>query len=913
MSNAVWGDPKPTSDELYPLKLLKGLLQDMLRLVPAYGGCLALYDEGINQMVVRLHIRRGEHPQSTGELYELPTEEGGACGRPPLRRNTMELADRPAPLPAAPRGSAGMEERFVLVNTVRETALFPSGSSYPPGQDMIGVTWRNAQPYHLSHEQYQTLRMGARQLPIYETFTPAWYLTLPLKEPEQVYEENDRRPPQSRILGVVVLYQIAPSAGFQAPQRQVAQQQAERMSLYLQNDRLMRLQMTTRDHIKHLQQISTSFPNSLKLSDLVEEVYRFVLNTVDVSSLLLTLYDRDTKKLYDVFAVNCGRRVEGLTDRPVIASPEDRPFWWQVTQKDKRTLLLSLNKREIDEKRAYEELLSGTWGDQTNAEVFLLLPMKMFTRVVGSLCLTSQRPQAYGPLEILVLETMVQIVTVAIENAKLYERPRMALRQSKRREEALAVTVSALQAISTVLNVKELLHKLVETVANLSQSEMCAFFQLMPDGRELVAQTAFDRTGKWREHDRTLANGHADHDELIQMIHLPFRGSPLEKLADEAFFYLDETTIEEIARVSDESGAIFLRETGDQKMLIVPVRRYQTDIVGILAIRIPQPSRHFHPEEIGILMAISAQAANAIRNAQLFEQIQEANAELKRMDKIKDEFIVTASHELRTPLSAISGYSSLLKKQGENERVNSQQVLKYANKIVGSAQQLKDLIDNMTQAAKMGALDNDLKLELVPVQLLAAANTAASMLDVHRAQPIGVHAAADLWVNCNALHLREVLTNLLDNAAKYSPPQGRIEIIAQPMKLSQLPEEQADYSILVSGADPEIVKVSVCDEGDGIAPEDAERIFEKFVRAPRSLTTPVRGTGLGLFICRRFVEAMGGRLWLERSILGKGSIFSFYLMRVPQPAGMREQDDTEPESETGNTKPAGPTPESVGR
>ncbi|MGH2507353.1 MAG: sensor histidine kinase, partial [Ktedonobacteraceae bacterium] len=101
-----------------------------------------------------------------------------------------------------------------------------------------------------------------------------------------------------------------------------------------------------------------------------------------------------------------------------------------------------------------------------------------------------------------------------------------------------------------------------------------------------------------------------------------------------------------------------------------------------------------------------------------------------------------------------------------------------------------------------------------------------------------------------------------------------------------------DYNILAS-ADPEVVVVRVCDEGDGIMPEDVEKIFEKFVRAPRSLTTSVRGTGLGLFICRRFIEAMGGRLWLEVSRPGKGSIFSFYLMRGPQPAEMREHDESE--------------------
>ncbi|MGH2481876.1 MAG: sensor histidine kinase, partial [Ktedonobacteraceae bacterium] len=302
-------------------------------------------------------------------------------------------------------------------------------------------------------------------------------------------------------------------------------------------------------------------------------------------------------------------------------------------------------------------------------------------------------------------------------------------------------------------------------------------------------------------------------------------------------------------------------------------------------------------------------AAGAIRNAQLFEQIQEANAELQRMDKVKDEFIMTASHELRTPLSAISGYSSLLKKQGEGERINPPQLLKYASKIVGSTQQLKDLVDNMTQAARMGALDKKLELQLVPSQLLAATELATTMLNINIDQSITVEIAPDLWVHSDTLRLRQVISNLLDNAAKYSPPRGRILITARTTTLSKLPEKQVDYSILAS-ADPEIVVVRVCDEGEGIVPEDIEKVFEKFVRAPRSLTTPVRGTGLGLFICRRFIEAMGGRLWLECSVPGKGSIFSFYLMRAPQSVETREHDEPEPDTE--EAQPYS-TPESISR
>jgi len=488
---------------------------------------------------------------------------------------------------------------------------------------------------------------------------------------------------------------------------------------------------------------------------------------------------------------------------------------------------------------------------------------------------------------------MVQIVTVSIENAKLYDQSRQSLQQAKFREESLAAMYSALQVISSVLNLNELLRKFVETVANLVQAEMCTYFQLSPNGEELIAQAIYDTTGKWKDAGST---GSKDkHDDLIAMIHFPFKGLVLERLAQETFFYLDPSQAEELAQVSGEGGAIFLRETPISKMLMIPVH-YRTEMVGILAVHTPRQNRVFRPKEISVLLAICAQAASAIRNAQLFEQIQEAYAELQRMDKLKDEFIVTASHELRTPLSAISGYSSLLKRQ--SGRINQQQILRFASKISSSAQQLIDLVANMTEAAKMGAQDKKLDLQMGPVQVLAAAELAATMLSVNIEQKISLYVAPELWVTCDALHLRQVLTNLLDNAAKYSPPTGRILLLASATTIAQLPlpEDQFDRALLADdeGNTP-VVRVRVCDEGGGIPPEDQQKIFEKFVRTSSSLTTPVRGSGLGLYICRRYIEAMGGKLWLERSVPGEGSVFSFYLPRIEAPIEVSEQDEPEGE------------------
>ncbi len=883
MSTAIWGESETQSDDSYPLPLLKNLLQQMMTQFSAQGACLALYDENIRQMVIRLHSQpKGNTPPPMHADIEnidtIPMSRRRATGNlNPSSSATGRMRRLSRPLPAlepiaAPRAS-----------------LFSPGQAYTPRQDLIGAAWHKNELIMVGYDEYVATYASGRAATLPDGRTPACFFAIPIPEPLLLHNPATAQRPQ-QILGVIVLYQVHSAADFHHSQSHEAWQWAERLGLYIQNDHLRRLNTRNNDYMKRLQQISTAFPSNVILSKLVENVYQFVKAVVPVTSMLLTFYDRDTEKIYDVFAIDHGKHVEGLTEHPIIAGANERPVWWEATQKQQSAILLLPTQHDQSENfRQYEELLKGTWGDQSSEESFILLPMKMFTRVVGSLSLASTHPDAFSPENIVILETMVQLITVGIENAKLYDRSRRSVKKARQREESLAAMNSALQAIGSVLNVTELLHKFVETVAKLVQAGLCTFFQLTSDGEELVAQAIYDSTGKW--YDATQMSNREQHEDLIKMIRLPFQRSILGKLVEvDSFFYLDAALIDELALISPEGGAIFLRETHSHKMLMIPVR-YQSELVGILAVHTPWHDRVFRPEEVSTLQAISGQAVSAIRNAQLFEKIREANAELQRMDKLKDEFIVTASHELRTPLSAISGYASMLKRQ--SARIDSQQALRYGTKIAGAAQQLTDLIAQMTEATKVGSIDKKLELQVGPVQLLAAAEIATTMLSVNIEQTITVQIDPNLWLHCDGLHLRQVITNLLDNAAKYSPPDGQIVISAGATTLSTIPEGQADFGKLAHGEHSPVVLVRVRDEGEGIPLEEQEKIFEKFVRAPRSLTTPVRGSGLGLFLCRRYIEAMGGKLWLEISIPGEGSVFSFYLPQIDAPVTMGDTHESQ--------------------
>jgi signal transduction histidine kinase len=905
MPPSTWGGPEQNSEEMYPVNLLAHLLKQMMLHFGAQGACVALHDERIGQMRVLAHLRLknakflANPPQPPAHMSNMKAN----ARRPTLKLESGEqdiLQMSPTlnhiPLPPVstslrtrPLTELGSDE----VENVepQQSDLFAVGSAYPIGHDLIGYTWHKNEAYAMRHEDYVTL-FRANLLPLKTDIIPSNYLIVPIRE-STLTDEMYGHPHSSNVLGVILLYHVSPNAPGFKQLRVEALNYVERIALYVQNDKLHRIRLRTSEYLQLLQNISTAFPSSVQLSELVERIRQFVMRVVDVSSMLLTFYDRDLDRLYDVLAINNGQQIEGLAERPMVHLKSDRPVWCRITQKEQLSLLFS-PAQEHEKRVEYQELLMGLWGNQIDTESFLLLPMKMFNRVIGSLCLTSMRPNAFQPEEIQVLETMIQIVTVSIENANLYERDRSILNEARQREAQLAAINSALQSISSVLNVTELLNNLVESVAAVVKVELCAFFEPYASHGTLYAHALYAPSSVSMMDDGSGMPVMEPHkkdtpDEIINQIQLPFQGTFLEQEMDEGFFYLDSAQLEELALGSNDAGTIFLRETGIERMLMIPMS-YQTKFMGFLAVPTPRGSHSFRPKDIGTLLAICAQAASAIRNAQLFEQSEKTNAELGRMNTLKDEFLVTASHELRTPLTAIRGYSSQLQRQ--SSRANPQQIMRFATKIAVAAQQLSDLVGSMTEAAQIGPIDQKIDLRIEPVQVNAAAEIAVSMLTLNSERTIVLDVPADIWISGDAAKLRQVLTNLLENASKYSYPDTPIQVSATSLCLSQveplLTPDQVDHTLILDKGDISVVVVRVQDRGEGILPGDQLKIFEKFVRATRSLTTPVRGSGLGLYICRRYVEAMGGKLWLEHSIANEGSMFSFYLPQVAPPVGAVE-------------------------
>lgn len=231
-----------------------------------------------------------------------------------------------------------------------------------------------------------------------------------------------------------------------------------------------------------------------------------------------------------------------------------------------------------------------------------------------------------------------------------------------------------------------------------------------------------------------------------------------------------------------------------------------------------------------------------------------AHRELLEMDDMKSGFIANVSHELRTPLTSVLAYSELLLAY----EAEPEQQREFVEIIHSESERLTRLIEEVLDISKIETgqiMVNRATIDVGGV-IEESADAYRAMLEA-RGLDLEVAVADALpAVDADAPRLRQVVGKLLDNAAKFTPPGGRIRLTA----------EDLDEAVLVS----------VSDSGCGIAPENHERIFEKFHQIGDVMTQKPRGAGLGLAICRELVQVHGGRIWVE-SALGQGATFKVAL------------------------------------
>jgi signal transduction histidine kinase len=286
----------------------------------------------------------------------------------------------------------------------------------------------------------------------------------------------------------------------------------------------------------------------------------------------------------------------------------------------------------------------------------------------------------------------------------------------------------------------------------------------------------------------------------------------------------------------------------DTRSIIGVPMRYKDEAIGVLEAVNKQEGRWTDTDRRNMLI-LASQAAVAIKNAQVMEQLQRAYDEINQLDKLKNDFIAIASHELRTPLSVILGYATFLKEDAQGE------VSAHASAVLNSALRMRNLIEDMTNLRYLKLGEAELVREHIPLVAIfqAAQSDVESMMEA-KSHVLEVHPPdVGLIVVVDRIKLGMALTNLLNNANKFTPSGGRITLTYE--------------------RKPGAVWIVVQDTGVGIPQDQLERVFEEFHQVEDHMTRRHGGMGLGLSIARALVEAHNGRIWAESEGPGRGSTF----------------------------------------
>jgi len=293
--------------------------------------------------------------------------------------------------------------------------------------------------------------------------------------------------------------------------------------------------------------------------------------------------------------------------------------------------------------------------------------------------------------------------------------------------------------------------------------------------------------------------------------------------------------------------------------------------VGVLLLEHRHWTGSFTRDDLNVLELIGSLLALSIQNSRLREEL-DAVRSLSEANRLKAEVISTLAHEIRTPLTSIKGYATALLMEEASFSPETQR--EFLQIIDEECDVLQDLIHDLLESSIIDA--GLLKLEPQPVLLprLAKAVTEEMAHLTHKHRFLVDFPADFPIVDADPRRVTQVLRNLLDNAVKYSPSGGLVVVRGEVHE-------------------PEVV-LSVADQGEGIAPEHLNRLFEKFFRIKSGLGRHVVGTGLGLPIARTIVESHGGRIWAE-SQLGQGTTFYFTIPRsLSEPEHSRFQEAESP-------------------
>ena len=419
----------------------------------------------------------------------------------------------------------------------------------------------------------------------------------------------------------------------------------------------------------------------------------------------------------------------------------------------------------------------------------------------------------------------------------LERKVKMRTRELARSVEELKALGEVSQAVSSTLNLEKVLTGIVRHAVQLSKTDAGTIYEFDEAKDVFVPRINYGVSAEFIEALRESKLCVGDPTVLGQ--------SSLKRAPDQ---------IPDLANAPDYPLS-YIRQAGFRALLAVPLLREERLIGGLVVRR--KKAGEFSAQVVELLQTFAAQSVLAIHNARLFREIEEKGRELEIANKHKSEFLANMSHEIRTPMNAILGMTHLTL-----QTELSRKQYEYLSKIKVSANSLLGIINDILDFSKIEV--GKLEMESVDFSLDEVMYNMAPVVTMKSQEKDNLEVLFDIAQNVprflkgDPLRLGQVLINLANNAVKFTE-EGEIVISAR------LVDEENDHVSL---------EFSVNDTGIGLTREQIDTLFEAFTQADASTTRKYGGTGLGLTICKRLIDMMGGEIRVE-SEPGQGSSFIF--------------------------------------